>query len=245
MTGQKREFPGYVLDTAFVSSLKEPVYFDIDCEDLDKLIKRLEIISHTVKTHMLSTGCKEIFVAGLARVPVLVAIGSMFRSANSTVKLIDHNHLSKSWYLLDKPPIGIKLEKDENTNNIQTNSDGSIAVSISFTTKIPDEDIPENLRNSVVHYHLNIGHKVNAFENQGEIAQCVSEIVNDINVLSKKANQIHVFLAAQSSVVIEMGARYQEGLHSDWVIYNYDASARKYSWGIRISKEDFYLVQPE
>jgi len=37
-------------------------------------------------------------------------------------------------------------------------------------------------------------------------------------------------------LALDIGRRYQEGMHKNWVIHNFDASKDKYNWAVELSK---------
>lgn len=41
-----------------------------------------------------------------------------------------------------------------------------------------------------------------------------------------------------TKLAIEIGRKYQEGTHKNWVIHNYDAHAGTYIWALELSKSD-------
>ena len=45
-----------------------------------------------------------------------------------------------------------------------------------------------------------------------------------------------IFLVTK--LAIEIGRKYQEGTHKNWVIHNYDAHAGTYIWALELSKSD-------
>ena len=39
-----------------------------------------------------------------------------------------------------------------------------------------------------------------------------------------------------TKLAIEIGRKYQEGTHKNWVIHNYDAQFGAYNWAVELSK---------
>ena len=52
----------------------------------------------------------------------------------------------------------------------------------------------------------------------------------------RNCNKIHLFLSVQSTLALDIGKRYQEGIHKNWVIHNFNANKGMYDWAIELSK---------
>jgi hypothetical protein len=45
-----------------------------------------------------------------------------------------------------------------------------------------------------------------------------------------------MFLSGQTSVALEIGRNYQEGMHKNFIVHNFDAVEGKYGWQIKVCK---------
>jgi hypothetical protein len=45
-----------------------------------------------------------------------------------------------------------------------------------------------------------------------------------------------MFLSVQTSVALEIGRNYQEGMHKNFIVHNFDADNGIYGWQIKICK---------
>jgi len=84
----------------------------------------------------------------------------------------------------------------------------------------------------------NISNHRNLIKNQDNLQRISEKIQMIIDELSNKDNckKIHLFLSVQSTLALDIGRKYQEGIHKNWIIHNFNASREKYSWAIELSK---------
>ncbi|MDH0196937.1 SAVED domain-containing protein, partial [Enterobacter cloacae] len=50
--------------------------------------------------------------------------------------------------------------------------------------------------------------------------------------------EVHLFVSAQASVVVRLGALYQEGLHGAISIWHWNSIDNKYEWCLRVTGKD-------
>nr|WP_321397028.1 SAVED domain-containing protein [uncultured Desulfobacter sp.] len=197
-----------------------------------------EVAVRIYERFILNQNCKILYLGGLARVPFLVAYGSCFRAVSAEIIYFDRFHSDGSWKLLDDEEQNIQLIHDE-PNSISPNGKGHIGISISFTQEIRKEQLPTDLKQSTLSVKSNLIEKRNLITNQRELERLSSTIQGIIDHYSSLPNckEIHFFISAQSTVALEIGRRFQEGIHKKWVVHNYDASKGCYDWGIEVNKD--------
>lgn len=183
----------------------------------------------------------KVFVAGLARVPCLFAIGSMFRGASANIEVMDRFR-SNGWRkLTDIPTIAapevMRIGDVEDFAHID-----QVGLCVSFTSRIMKEELPDIVKDNYIEYVLKPSPKPEAFEYKQHIDKFVLEYKCLLDQLFKTASVVHLFISAQSSIVFEMGRVYQEGMHGTVIIYNYDPTLKKYPWAIKAQNGALSLV---
>ncbi|WP_332095084.1 SAVED domain-containing protein, partial [Klebsiella pneumoniae] len=72
-------------------------------------------------------------------------------------------------------------------------------------------------------------------DEQEKIVRDLSYIISE---LKKQANEVHLFVSAQASVVLRLGTLYQEGLHGVINIWHWNSIANKYEWCIKVTSKN-------
>ncbi|WP_419619992.1 SAVED domain-containing protein, partial [Thiolapillus sp.] len=68
--------------------------------------------------------------------------------------------------------------------------------------------------------------------------QLLSELSVVLNILGKNANRIHLFVAAQSSMCINIGKCYQDNVYGSLELYSYTKD-QGYNWSITYNQGAF------
>lgn len=229
-------FPDNILNTAEKFLAREPVMLSAKSENLDAQVdmynaeSKVNLISRFV-TH---EGCQKLYVGGLARIPFLIGYGAMLRNI-SGLSYFDKLHSNGGWRLLDDEDVKIELVyRDE---ALSPNQKGEIGIALGMSTEVLFEQLPDALKNHTIFIDTTGGVERNKVLNQENLHRLSKTLAEKIDSLSSKSDvkSIHLFLSIQSTLAIEIGRRYQEGTHKDWVIYNYDAKQHCYPWSLRLS----------
>lgn len=186
---------------------------------------------------ILNHDCKKVLLGGRARVPFLVAYGSRFRNISAKIVYFDQLHQNQKWELLDDVNEDISINY-EDIESIEANRNGDIGLAISFTSQILDSQLPPSIKNHTLMISSSVEPTRNLIKNQDNLQKISHEIKSIIDKLSVKINckYIHMFLSVQTSVALEIGRNYQEGMHKNFIVHNFDAVEGKYGWQIRICK---------
>lgn len=234
------DFPHGLMTRTEERRAREAVRFGSLTESKDAIADAINLINaesdvQVFQRFVLHSQCEKVFIGGLARVPFLVAYGSLFRTDNAQPIYFDKFHgKSGKWQLLN----------DENENvsvsqlgeNVGPNSDGDIGLAVAFSTQISKSSLPIGMQDHALMIEASSKTERNLIKNQENLQAIVSEIVQLIDGLSAKASgSVHLFLSVQSTLALELGRRFQEGTHKPWVIHNYDASNGRYNWAIKLS----------
>ena len=234
-------FPDEVLDTAERGFWREPVTIGvshINIEDISVQVERYnaELNIDVFKRYILHEKGQRLYIGGLARVPILVSYGAMLRNISSQILYFDKFHREGNWALLTDENLKISFADVSLVNKV--NSNGDIGLAIGFTTNIKLEHLPTELRNATTILLPKVSAERNLIKNQENLHAISEEVGHIIDQLSSvpDCKRVHLFLSVQSTLAIELGRRYQEGTHKNWVIHNFDASKGAYCWAIELSK---------
>lgn len=247
LPGTNTHFPEEILTTTESKKAREPVQLGIE-EDkgaLDSQITRFnsEVCVDLFNRFIVHDKCKKLYIGGLARIPFLVAYGSLLRNLTAEVVYFDKFHKTSKWKTLkeENKRISLKSENLINTPNVN----GDIGIAVGFTTQINKLQIPEGLRNHTTLISASSKSDRNLIQNQENLESISSEIQNIIDALSAIDNvkKIHLFLSIQSSLAIQIGRRFQEGTHRNWVVHNFNADKGAYDWSIEIDRKEIRLYQ--
>ncbi|WP_419533396.1 SAVED domain-containing protein [Endozoicomonas sp.] len=109
---------------------------------------------------------------------------------------------------------------------------------IGFTTPITKEQLPSALRESTVVVESSERCERNLIKNQDNLVELSAEVgrmIDDLSALPQ-CKRVHIFLSVQSSFAIELGRRFQEGVHKNWVIHNFNPQTNSYEWALELSQ---------
>lgn len=186
---------------------------------------------------ILNHNCKKVLLGGRARVPFLVAYGSRFRNISAKIVYFDQLHQNQEWEILNGINENISINYAD-IESIEANENGDIGLAISFTSEILSNQLPQSIKDHTLMISPSIEPTRNLIKNQENLQKLSHEIKSIIDKLSIKANckYIHMFLSVQTSVALEIGRNYQEGMHKNFIVHNFDVDKGKYSWRIKICR---------
>lgn len=241
LPGTNTHFPEDVLSKTEARKAREAVQLgtEEDKGSLDTQITRFnsEVCVDLFNRFIVHDNCKKIYIGGLARVPFLVAYGSLLRTLTASVVYFDKLHRGASWKTLQEENKKITLQYNELISS--PNNNGDIGIAIGFTTPINCTQLPEALQNHTTIISPSIESERNLIQNQENLESISGEVQKIIDKLSEseKVKRIHLFLSVQSSLAIQIGRRYQEGIHRNWVVHNFNPAAGSYEWALEVKKE--------
>lgn len=221
-----------------------PICLSIEEHDINVMFDDLKHSKKTIEDKIEQYQSKEIFFAGLARVPCLFFIGYSFRNAHSLIKLLDHDQ-QKTWFKLyevEEPDININIEYIGINENSQLSD---IAITIEFTLEILNHELPKHLQNNIVRIKPKTKKTHNLIKSQTTLEQIVEEVINELIKLNKKTTRLHLFIAAQSTVAFSLGRRYLDGQIGNITVYNYDPINKYYNWAISLTNNKLELEKYE
>jgi len=223
--------------------------YEIQSYNRDKLIEDYKHMKRTFEQRIEHQNASKVYIASLASFPALFLVGTLFRNAHIETILLDYNRHKSKWYQLKElsdreDPVHHVLAEDETVgyeeklNQILENTPTEVGVSLAYTFEIPNEQIPEELREHTLFLKssLGCGHdKLSDKESQKELLNELSLLFNHISK-SKGVQKIHLFVSAQASMTIALGLNYMDNAHGIIVLHNYDNQAKTYNWSIAFNK---------
>lgn len=247
MPGVAISFPINVLEPSERVLSREAVKLGVNQDSEENIQKQIEVFNaelkaDVVKRFILPPDIKKAYVGGLARIPFLVAYGSTLRNQSAQIVYFDKFHRNGEYALLEDFNEKISLKNYD----LSPGTSNDVGLALGFTTAISREQLPETLRDSVTILFPNKVAARNLIKNQANLQDVSDEIARIIDNLSSIRNvqRIHLFLSVQSSLAIEIGRRYQEGTHKNWIIHNFNPDKGCYDWALELSNKGlrtFYI----
>jgi len=221
-----------------------PILLSIKNENLEIMFNDLQHSMKNIEEKTEQYNSRDIFFSGLARVPCLFFIGYSFRTGHSnSISLIEHCHKDDSWFRLnqtDDPDIDIIIQPNISNTNEKVSD---IAITIEFTSDIMKQELPIFLQDNIVKIKTTVDYTHNLIKSKKALERITENIINQMILLNKKCDKLHIFISAQSSVVFELGRRYQDGMIGNIIVYNYDPIKKGYSWAISFINKEIRLIK--
>jgi len=215
-----------------------------DSRDKKNILSKASFIRQTIRERTHHNGAAIAYVAALGSVPYLYMVGSFMTDGHLPRKLFDFDRDKNSFHPLDAPPKNASLIKFYNGKEITdskivpSNNGRFIGLAISFTIEILEKDLPAQFIGHTLHAQLNTGFQFDNLPEEEEQEKIVNSLSYIISQLKKQADEVHLFLSAQASVVVRLGSLYQEGLHGAVTIWNWNPTANEYEWSLKVTGRD-------
>lgn len=210
-------------------------------EEVDNLEKQIEYYNSEKQIDLynrfiFNDEVENLYVCGISRVPFLVAYGACLKG-NVSVKYIEREHSTNKSFFLDD--VNQKINIIKMNEQIELSEYGDIGIAIGFTSEIHKEHLPEKLKGHTLFIKPSLEEDRLLIKNQDNLIEIVKKIQKIIDSYSSNSlcKKIHLFLSIQTSFAIELGRHFQEGIHKNWVIHNFDGRTGKYSWALEVSKD--------
>lgn len=180
------------------------------------------------------------YYGGIAQVPLTFVAGTLFENT-SKVEVYDWNREQEKTYLIDSGGESLKFAVDE-PQSVQGNS---IAIEIALT-------YPINHKNTIdaVGDLPTIKIQAENLERDNTSTKEAQESVyKEFHLLLDKyssngVNEIHIFVAAQNSMVFQLGRQISKRVHKKIIIWQYEAQSEPPNpWGISITNDGYEIVK--
>ncbi|HHQ6576689.1 TPA: SAVED domain-containing protein [Serratia fonticola] len=222
-----------------------PVDFkEFDSRDKSKVIEEAAFIRRVINDRIQHSDAIVAYVAALGSVPYLYMIGSFMRDGHLPLKLSDFDRNKNCFHSLDAPPTGARLLKKfrgqiiENSSVVSSNSEHQVGLAISFTMDILESDLPVAFSSHTLYTQLDTGFRFDNLPAEDEQESITKEISYIISELKKNSKEVHLFISTQASFVVRLGSLYQEGLHGEIYIWNWNSTKNQYEWNLKITGKE-------
>lgn len=180
------------------------------------------------------------YYGGIAQVPLTFVAGTLFEST-SKVEVYDWNREQEKTYLIDSGGESLKFAVEE-PDSI---SGDKIVIEVALSYPIDHNntvdaigDLPtiriqaENLERD----------NTSTKEAQESVYKKFHQLLDEYS--SKSINEIHVFVAAQNSMVFQLGRQLSKRVHKTVVIWQFESQNRHPNpWGISISNDGYKIIK--
>lgn len=241
MPGLSPDFPNCLLSKSEERSSREPVELglsDVTAGNLSDHIDRYnaELSVDLFKRFVIHHNCTKLYIGGLTRVPFLVAYGAFLRNISAKITYFDKLHQGGDWSLLND--VDTEVSFSEFILITTPNTNGDVGLAVGFSSEVLEEQLPEQLQGHTTILKPSIQGGRNLVKNQDNLERLGMQLKSLIDQLNgSDINRVHLFLSVQSTFAIEMGRHFQEGMHRNWVIHNFDAQSGKYVWAIELTRD--------
>ncbi len=159
---------------------------------------------------------KCIHIFPIALIPLLVSFGYLIQNNNPNIKVYQYNENNSKWVLDEKDdeiPIIVSHEKSDSCK---------LALALNISGEVKKSDIEDVLDKDYDLLIIRIDSpglsKLNYHKDVLRAKQAVKE---ELDKLSSKYNEIHLFLAAPAGLCIEVGRIIRENMYPNTFVYNF------------------------
>ena len=209
--------------------------------DKNEFMKHCLHMSYIIKQRVNHKRTEKGVIFALGSTPALYAFGSFFRDGHTPLTIYDFKRTDNIFIPLNYFPENCSLIYKYNEvivggiNGLDIKKLQDISISISFTSNVLIEDLPENLRGDVLDISLSTGYKYNSLPEEEEQKDIALKVTHTISSLKKHSKKVHLFISAQASFVTRLGSLYQEGMHGEVEVYQWDSTTNSYVWSLNIN----------
>jgi hypothetical protein len=231
--------PFYGLPVAEQKKAKEIILKTIPSYKVETIVEEYPHIERQIRHRGEHAGIDKPYVASLGSVPFIYLMGCIFRNGHLPLRVMEHDRSIDKWKLLDDVGPEKKLcYKYDSLNGtaalagVAANSSAEIGLSISFTNDVLTHELPLPMQKHTMDIKLEGATGFDAVPTDPVQDELVKQIAHVMTTLTKKANRVHIFIAAQASIVFKLGKLYQDNMSGDVVIHNYDPRNKHYNWAV-------------
>jgi len=223
----------------------------VDSYDKGTLLREIPFYQRLFLGRTKHKDAPTIYLAALGSFPYLFVLGTLLRNAHGKVRILDHARNASGgnkWHLLDeisdKKTITHLVQGDEGrpymdaVKDLSCNATQEVGVALSYTFEISRNDLPEDLRESTIILKHSLGNGLDKLSSDPNQEKLLSELTVILNTLSKGGQRVHLFVAAQASMCINLGKCYQDNAHGILELYSYSRD-HGYNWSITYNQGAF------
>ena len=183
---------------------------------------------------------------GMAPVPFTFLVGMMIGN-EADLTVMDWDRFEGRWREIDGPDDGQRLSVTGLDELPEGTTEVAVAVAVSYPSDIAA------IRNTLSDMSLVCAALASpstsahwSAEKQAELARDFTNLLGEL--LEKGIKQVHLFIAAPNSVVFALGRHYDDRLHPDAAVYQYERSATPpFPWAVELpthGRQSVQIVRP-
>lgn len=219
-----------------------PIIVNIECDrfykdgavtDPPEMLRKTESIRESIENNTRKTNPKhlKLYYGGLVQVPFAFLAGTIFTNTQA-VEVYDWDRINKKWYYLKnskKTKIKIDIEKPHNEVK------NKIAIEVVISYDIDRKNTLDAVGNIPV---LKMQTQKIARDNCSDIESQKYVVEEFHKILDKYSyvDEIHICVAAQNSMVFNLGRQVSKRVHPKILVWQYEKNNKqKNPWAIEIS----------
>ena len=219
-----------------------PITINHDCDrfykdgivtDQEGMLRKTQSIKESIENNTCKTNPEylKLYYAGLVQVPFAFLAGTIFDNTQA-VEIYDWDRSKEKWYRIkksSKPKIKIDIEHPESTVKKQ------IAIEIAISYDIDRKNTLETVGDIPI---VKIQAQTLAIDNASDIESQKYIAAEFHKILDKYSNidKIHIFVAAQNSMVFNLGRQVSKRVHPKILVWQYERNGDLQNpWAVSIS----------
>lgn len=200
--------------------------------DPEELLPEVDSVRRQVQQHAKHGDSRDVTLVygGLTPVPFTFLSGVVFDDEGRIV-VMDWDRTREAWRSLDGHDDGQRFEV-EGLDYIRGAKE--VVLAVSFSYQVRSENIVTTFSHPVVRMTMpDLASSQWSQAKQNELAAQFLDVAKQLE--ANGVSTIHLLLAAQNSVVFNIGRRYDKRNLPNLIVYQYEANGeRKFPWGVRM-----------
>lgn len=200
--------------------------------DPAELLPEIDSVRRNVQQYAKHGDSRDVTLVygGLTPVPLTFLSGVVFDDEGRIV-VMDWDRTREAWRDLDGKDDGLRFEV-EGLDGIGSAKEVVLAVSVSY--QVRSENIATTFNHPVVRMTMpDLASSHWSEAKQNDLATQFFDVAKRLE--AKDVSTIHLLLAAQNSVVFNLGRRYDKRNLPSVIVYQFEgASEKKFPWGVRM-----------
>lgn len=246
------EIPTIDIDSArpMWEKVFRPITINIECDrfyqngtviDPQEMLRKTESIRESIENNTRKTNPKhlKLYYGGLVQVPFAFLAGTIFTNMQA-VEVYDWDRVNKKWYYLKnskkpKTQIDIKEPNSKVINKIAI----EIAISYNIDRKNTLDAVGDIPILKIQALEINRDN-CSDIESQKYVAEEFHKILDKYSFL----DEINIFVAAQNSMVFNLGRQVSKRVHPKILVWQYERNSKqKNPWAIKMGKTSKIIIR--
>lgn len=159
---------------------------------------------------------KHVHVFPLALIPLLVSFGYLIQNDSSNISIYQYYENEGKWVFDEKD------DRIQVFSKLENKSSRKLALALSISDEVMKNDIEDVLDQDFDLLSVSIEDpSLSKLNYNNDVFTVKTAVKNELDKLSSKYDEIHMFLAAPAGVCIEIGRIIRENMYPDTFVYNF------------------------